>query len=315
MTNKRIQKILITSIGGDIAQAIAKILTKERPDIQLIGTDANERNAGKFFVKKFIKVPHAKEYNYLKSIEEIISKESIDLFIPISEYEIRESLKFNDEIASKTIHVGEKIIKIGLDKLETYKELRNLGLKLPWTIDADKDIPHEFPCIFKNRSSSGSKSILQANSIEESNLFREMYSGYVFQELLSPVDQEITCGVYRTKQCKTHVIQIHRELTQGQTSWGKIIADPSIKNLCEEIAEFLNLFGSINIQLINTDKGPKIFEINPRFSSTVLMRHLVGFQDLIWTINEYEDSPVDYKKPEPGIMMHKIHDVIIQENV
>ena len=29
-----------------------------------------------------------------------------------------------------------------------------------------------------------------------------------------------------------------------------------------------------------------VFEINPRFSSTVGMRHKVGFSDLIWSIQE-----------------------------
>jgi carbamoyl-phosphate synthase large subunit len=29
-----------------------------------------------------------------------------------------------------------------------------------------------------------------------------------------------------------------------------------------------------------------IFEINPRFSSTVLMRNYLGFTDLLWSIEE-----------------------------
>jgi carbamoyl-phosphate synthase large subunit len=29
-----------------------------------------------------------------------------------------------------------------------------------------------------------------------------------------------------------------------------------------------------------------IFEINQRFSSTVLFRHLLGFEDLIWSIED-----------------------------
>jgi carbamoyl-phosphate synthase large subunit len=48
----------------------------------------------------------------------------------------------------------------------------------------------------------------------------------------------------------------------------------------------LDLLGSINIQLRMTGNLPKIFEINPRFSSTVLYRHLFGFEDLIWSIED-----------------------------
>ena len=41
----------------------------------------------------------------------------------------------------------------------------------------------------------------------------------------------------------------------------------------------IDFFGPANFQLILTKKGPMIFEINPRFSSTVLMRNYLGFTD------------------------------------
>ncbi|VVH65373.1 hypothetical protein BSPLISOX_1590, partial [uncultured Gammaproteobacteria bacterium] len=45
-------------------------------------------------------------------------------------------------------------------------------------------------------------------------------------------------------------------------------------------------------QLINTSKGACVFEINPRISSTVGMRNLIGFQDVIWLINEIDGKNV-----------------------
>ena len=29
-----------------------------------------------------------------------------------------------------------------------------------------------------------------------------------------------------------------------------------------------------------------VFEINPRFSSTVLFRHMMGYEDVIWSIQD-----------------------------
>jgi len=315
MSDEQIKKILITSIGGDIAQCIAKILTTDRADIQIIGTDVGDRNAGEFYVNKFIQVPDASDRQYLNAIKKIIEDESIDIFIPISEAEIRESLSLNDKIACKIIHAGASIINIGLDKLETYNALSKIGCDLPWTINSDTGLPDNYPCIFKSRTSSGSKSIIKVFSLEEALFYKNLYQGYIFQELLMPIDQEVTCGVYRTKQGETHVVQILRKLTQGQTSWGKIINEPSINLLCEKVAQCLDLQGSINIQLINTEHGPKIFEINPRFSSTVLMRHLLGFRDLIWSIEELQGKLINFEQPKAGIIMHKVHDVIIQNNV
>ena len=51
-----------------------------------------------------------------------------------------------------------------------------------------------------------------------------------------------------------------------------------------KIADELNLIGSINIQLRKSKNRIAIFEINPRFSSTVFMRSLVNFNDVLWSL-------------------------------
>ena len=68
------------------------------------------------------------------------------------------------------------------------------------------------------------------------------------------------------------------------------------EHMCEKIATGLDLRGSMNIQLRLTDKGPRVFEINPRFSSTVLMRHRIGYRDVLWTIEEAEGKSINFPK-------------------
>ena len=53
------------------------------------------------------------------------------------------------------------------------------------------------------------------------------------------------------------------------------------KILCK-LANLIDLNGCINIQLKILKGVPKIFEINPRLSSTVYMRHELGFNDLVY---------------------------------
>ena len=79
---------------------------------------------------------------------------------------------------------------------------------------------------------------------------------------MSPSTNEITCAVYRNKSGLVYSIQLLRKLNSGVTSWAKVINDNSITKLCSDIANSLDVVGSINIQLINTNKGPYIFEIN-----------------------------------------------------
>lgn len=67
-----------------------------------------------------------------------------------------------------------------------------------------------------------------------------------------------------------------------------------------DIADKLNLNGSINIQFKIHNSQIKIFDINPRLSSTVKMRDMIGFQDCLWWIkdklNIKNNLPVKIKK-------------------
>ena len=41
---------------------------------------------------------------------------------------------------------------------------------------------------------------------------------------------------------------------------------------------------------------PKIFEINPRISSTVMMRNKIGFKDCLWWVQSRLSLPLDNPK-------------------
>ena len=74
--------------------------------------------------------------------------------------------------------------------------------------------------------------------------------------------------------------------------YAEVVENYEIKKLCIDIADKLNLVGSINIQLRILNNKATIFEINPRFSSTVLFRHSIGFSDLVWSLIEAENKIV-----------------------
>ena len=68
-----------------------------------------------------------------------------------------------------------------------------------------------------------------------------------------------------------------------------------------KISKLLKLKGSINIQLRVTNRGPVLFEINPRFSGTVGFRDKLGFKDLLWSMQLKLEGEVEkYTKPKKG---------------
>jgi carbamoyl-phosphate synthase large subunit len=239
----------------------------------------------------------------------LIKAQAVDVVIPTSEQELSVFTPIIDELQERCITVGKNIIDIGIDKLKTISFIESLHLPAPWTVPATNTIPPKFPCIFKPQRGSGSKKIFIVENEKEAVFFANKFPGSIFQELLEPADQEVTCAVYRAKNGQVSILQLLRKLTGGLTGWAKVINDSAISDMCEQIAEGINLYGSFNIQLIVTENGPRVFEINPRFSSTVLMRHRLGFCDLLWAIDEVMGMTIIFPKIAVGQRMVRIQDI------
>ena len=295
--------VLITGIGGDISQGVATILRESRPDLRLIGVDVHSQHGGQLFVDCLETVPAASAPDYRAAIQALITKHAVDMFIPMSEPELGALNPFSELFPGvQWITAGAEVVAAGLDKYATVQALKRLGLPAPWTIPVSEGIPNAYPCILKNRYGSGSRAVFRIENAEDSVYYGRRYPDAVYQELLEPADREVTCAVYRKRDGEVLCLQMLRRLTGGFTGWAKIIDDEQTSQMCECIAEGLDLRGSMNVQLRLTNKGPRVFEINPRFSSTVLMRHRMGFSDVLWAIEEAEGNNIGF----PVIAKNKI---------
>ncbi|MES2400012.1 MAG: ATP-grasp domain-containing protein [Pseudomonadota bacterium] len=297
------KNVLITAIGGDIAQGIAAILRRAFPDWRLTGTDVHSRHAGSLFVDRFYEAPRASDPGYEDALKAIVKRDAIGLVIPMSEAELQLlSSRGGSEIGGAGLLMANPLaIEVGADKLKTARFLESIGVPAPWTDLAENFLPQKhLPCIFKPRQGAGSKAVFRCETVEEVEFYRHRHSDAIIQELLLPADQEVTCGVFRTGEGRIAVVQLLRTLTGGFTGWAQVIDDPEVFSQCSRLAEALNLRGSINVQLRITDGGARIFEINPRFSSTVLMRHHMGFCDLIWSIQDLMGEDVHLFSPKVG---------------
>lgn len=303
------KRVLITGIGGDISQSIARIIREERSEFSIVGTDIHLEHAGGLFADEVVLVPRASAGDYLQVIESIIDDKKIDIVIPTSEAELSVIGPLVETFGSDVIiTAGKRVVETGIDKLTTALSLRAAGIPMPLTLAAEEELPVRFPCIFKAQRGSGSKNVLQVQDVDEAKYLARKYPNSVFQELLLPADQEITCSVYRTRNGQCITLQLRRRLVGGATGWAEVIRDEAIEDMCGRIALELDLRGSMNIQLIKTNEGPRVFEINPRFSSTVLMRHRLGFTDLLWAIDEAQGKEVALTDIEIGQKMVRVFD-------
>ena len=286
--------ILITGIGGDIAQGIATVVREAYPGWRRVGADVHDRHGGSVFVDTVCRAPMASDPAYDRWLTDTIARERVDICIPTSEAELIR-LADHPTAAPAGVHVvgaNPLAIHVGSDKLETSNFLASIGVARPWTMPAEAfDLTTPLPCVFKARRSAGSKAVFVCESAQDVAFYRQRYPSAILQELLLPADREVTCAVFRGRDGRIAVLQLLRTLVGGFTAWAQVIDEAAVTEQCRCVAESLNLVGAINVQLRITAQGPRIFEINPRFSSTVLIRHRLGFQDVVWSVQDILGEP------------------------
>jgi carbamoyl-phosphate synthase large subunit len=276
---------------------------------KVIGCDMSLDNASKFIFDKVLTLPACKAENYAASLQEIILSENIDIVLPIAEPELRmlaQKKSYSYFLDKTLICANIEALEIGFDKYATIEFLKANHLPFPETNIISNVIEPQLPCILKSRNGSGSKSVFIIETMVDFIFYKKKYPDFIIQELLKNGEEEYTCGVFRSIKGEIRTIIYKRKLTGGFSGYGIVVEDEKINSLLIKVAEGLNLRGSINIQLRMDEKGPCIFEINPRFSSTVRFRHMMGFEDVIWSIQDALKMELSkYVKPNIGTEFYK----------
>ena len=137
---------------------------------------------------------------------------------------------------------------------------------------------------------------------EELAFLKKRKKDFIAQELLGDIDEEYTAAVF-SDGVNVHSIAFKRLLGFGSLSKViELVEDKAIKDLMIRIAKAASLKGTINVQMRKTARGYVLFEINPRLSSTVYVRHRFGFCDLKWWIDYREGRLIEYhQKYKKGI--------------
>jgi len=301
MTNEnKLPVIIISAVCGDIGCSAVRAL-REATD-KIIGCDMKPYSPVEEQLDSFFEVPGAADKeNYMKAIKEIMTREEASYFLPISEPEIQLTDEKRDELESwglKLLLNNRTIIGNFLDKLKTVQYLSAIGLKAPKTALLSEYVGNfTFPLIVKPRSGYGSKRLWKAEDDDDLNYLRRKDNGLlIVQEYLGKDSQEYTTGVFSDGQ-NISSISFRRRLGFGGLSAEAVLTDiPSIHEVAEKVAQSVNLKGCINIQgrLVGDTFIP--FEINPRLSSTLLIRKRFGFDDAVWWLNLLSGKPYHYRK-------------------
>jgi carbamoyl-phosphate synthase large subunit len=285
--------VLVTGVGAPPGVSILKAFRRSGLQPRIVGTDADALSVGLFRADAAYTLPRVaqNEGGYLRRLEQIALRESARLVCPGSEIELVRLALHREAIERRTgarvVANAPAVLAELMDKWRLAGALRARDLPAPDTaLGSDPEATgallshHGFPVIVKPRHGSGSRHLHVVRDAETLGLVLRLVPEPVVQEYLHPDDEEYSVGVYRSPRLGyVGQIAFRRTLSAGLTYRAEVVHDPEIETICRRLVDAFELWGPINVQLRKTADGVRIFEVNPRFSSSAVMRAGFGFNE------------------------------------
>lgn len=290
--------ILITGVGSPLGQSIHKALKISKLPLRLLLMDSYSFSMASCLNEISCKSAPVRSPDFIDHFTSYVKSQGIQGVFWGTEVELNHYLLHKDIFQSKTPNTFyfADPSKLATDFQDKYLLVRFLEKnKIPAPMSAIKgdqkglnDLVEMkgFPLIVKPRRGASSVGFRVASSSAE--LFATLTDSDLVQETLSPADAEYTVGIYcdRTGRVVADTV-IKRELKFGLTYKGIVLKDAEISAYCRNVAQTAKIGMSINIQLIKTSQGPKLFELNPRLSSTTSVRAHFGVNEPELAIREH----------------------------
>jgi carbamoyl-phosphate synthase large subunit len=277
--------VLVTGAGGGISQGVIKSLKMIKDmHIRIVAADISELATGLYAADAAYLVNRFNSDKYLENLSNIFKKESIDFYIPGTDFELKfcainKQLIMN-EFNVHTIVSSIEVINISDNKYKTSFFLRQNGFNYPKT-DYLKDVDIkgiEYPVIVKPSVGSGSIGVYKVHNLDELMPHLEITKDIVIQECVGNEDEEYTCTVVKIGDELSPVLALKRVLRSGDTYKAEPVKSEKIEQYVLDVASRLEIDGGCNFQLRLDKHGePIIFEINSRFSGTTPFCAQIGF--------------------------------------
>lgn len=194
-------KILITGVGGGVAQSVIRALRLSRLDVFLIGTDIDPDAAGFYTLDGGYRTKRHDAEGYVDEILEICRREQIVVAIPGLDPEVIKFANHQDqfrEIGVLPVVGSREGVRICRNKWETARFFKEKGLPFAETCTMEEALerPREFryPAFVKPIDGSASRGAGVVFSPEELMDYRQ-HGGFILQQYLIPA----AWGIDQTK--------------------------------------------------------------------------------------------------------------------
>jgi len=253
---------------------------------------------------------------YFEDVKKIIKEEKPDFYVPLIDEEITWACMVHD----KTICPTKDFCKACLNKEDLMQYLRDLKISVvkTWVGDgsAIDKYPVEYPCIVKPVTGRGSRGVRKIFN-------KAQYLGYLVLECKQPLTvmrqeylegDEYTISVVVNNKNQLMAIVPKRIIEKkGITIRAVTEKNGAIHGVCEEIVNKMNPCGPFNVQLRVVDGIPKIFEINPRLSTTSILTTEAGVNEIDLCIKYWDADSTPYFQFKEGLHIYRRWESIFYE--
>lgn len=288
------KKILISGAGGSVFPYLFTLLEN---DYELYAVDSNMIVKKIYPDKNIIVVPQVKDRDYEITIEDIIKKESIKYYIPLIDEEILKAHALAARLPGlKVISPNNEFVSLCLNKYNLMKVLGEKSISDVKTI-LGQDFKFEigFPVFIKPIIGRGSRGIMKICNKEQFDayfLFNEYRKkDIIVQRCLEGIEYSVSVIVNKLNNIIC-IVPKKILIKKGITQHAVTEKNKNINALCKKIVQELCPCGPFNVQLKVTKDGVKVFEINPRFSTTSILSCAAGVNEFALSIEHFDDANV-----------------------
>jgi len=312
--------VLLTGAGGAAVPALIESL--QRTGYRVLAADMDPNAIGLYTADTGFVIPGGRSPEFFSAIRNICQKEHVKAFIPLVDEELAASCDMEQEGVAVLLPQKD-FVATSLDKLALMKKLGENGILAPKTRLATLDAPDiSFPCIVKPRTGRGSRGVGLVRSESELQSFLKTSSypreELLVQEYIDGPEYTVSVVVWRDGEVQA-VVPKEIISKRGITQLAVTRKDPRIDALCRSVQERLRANGPFNVQLRmdTARKMPMIFEINPRFSTSISLTIAAGVDelgDLLAQALDRNKKPCSYDWREGLVLMRRTADTFLSES-
>ena len=291
-------RAMVTCLGG-AGKGTAQSLRLLPCPVFILGVDASPDAPARQEADAFEAVPRPSDPGYMERMRELAIRHRIDIVYPQATDELIALVKRQDELPCIVPAGNLQALEVASDKGLLYPFLGKHGVEVPQSATCGNKMGLEkavrwlgYPekkVVIKPRHLSGTRGfhVLDASADSTRALLCERGSypfmrwediapmlhdplpGLVAMEYLEGVD--FTCYALASEGEPVFIIPCRRlGFNQGVTLGVVAELNVAVMNYVERICQAFRFHGFVNVQLMLTDKGPLVYEVNPRLSATTV---------------------------------------------